>query len=81
MFQRVKPDEFYSQFRQLCKEYAKGFPCECLAYCVREFQDVLSANRKCIDNSYVAVLFQIMLDEFQEECVRRIEEFGRFCPR
>ena len=81
MFQRIKPDEFYSQFRQLCNEYAKGFPCENLASCVRQFHDVLKHNRKTIDDLMVMEIFQIMLDEFQEECVRRIEEFGKYCRR
>lgn len=81
MFQRIKPDEFYSRFRQLCKDYAKGFPCENLSFCVRQFEGVLSANRKGIDDLMVKELFQIMLDEFRDECVTRIEEFGRFCPR
>lgn len=81
VYQRIRPDEFYSQFRKLCKEYSKGFPCENLSFCVRQFEDVLRHNRKTIDDSMVMDIFQIMLEEFRDECVRRIEEFGRFCPR
>ena len=81
MYQRIRPDEFYSRFRQLCKDYAKGFPCENLSYCVRQFEDILKHNRKTIDDLMVMDIFQIMLEEFRDECVRRIEEFGRFCPR
>lgn len=81
MFQKVSNREFYSQFRQLCKDYSRGFPCEHLAYCVREFQQVLSANHSGVDDLMVGELFQILLDEFQEECVRRIDRMGRYCAR
>lgn len=81
MFQKVSNREFYSQFRQLCKDYSKGFPCENLASCVRDFQKVLSANRSGVDDLMVMELFQILLDEFRDECVRRIEQMGRYCQR
>ena len=81
MFQRVTNDEFYLQFRALCKEYAKGFPCENLAFCVKQFQEILLSNRKGIDDSMVMEIFQILFEEFCAECVRRIEEIGKYCCR
>lgn len=81
MSERVTKNEFYSQFHSLCKEYAKGFPCENLAFSIQEFQHVLFFNRKGIDDLMVAEIFQILLDEFRSECVARIGEIGRYCPR
>ncbi len=81
MFQKVSSREFYSQFRRLCRDYSKGFPCENLAHCVQQFQAVLSSNSSGIDDLYVMELFQIMLEEFRDECVRRIDELGKYCPR
>lgn len=81
MFQKMAVSEFHSRFRELCRDYAKCFPCENLAFCVRQFEDVLKHNRKTIDDLMVMEIFQIMLEEYRDECVSRIEQMGKFCPR
>lgn len=73
--------EFDTLFRDLCHDYALGFPCECLAGCISEFQRVLSENRNGSPSLFVESLFSVLLDEFQKECVRRIASFGETCPR
>lgn len=73
--------EFDTRFRDLCHDYALGFPCECLAGCISEFQRVLSENRNGSPSLFVESLFSVFLDEFQKECVRRIASFGEICPR
>ena len=78
---RLSNAEFSARFRSLCREYVLCFPCECLASCVPDFQQVLSENRNGVSSFFVESLFSILLEEFQKECVRRIASFGGNCPR
>lgn len=79
-FRRINHRDFFSRFRGLCREYAEGFPCENLAFCVRQFEEVLENNRRTIDDGMVLDIFQVMLEEYRDACVRRIEAFGEQCP-
>ncbi len=76
MKQLLTNRDFNNSFRQLCRSYASGFPCESLASCIRECQEVLSKNRVGLDSLLVNQLFQVFLEEFSEECFCRIESLG-----